>query len=125
MEPYTGAKGGFELRSKVLLPVEHAEFAERVKGKSEFTRRRFRIQREDLETPGYTAGCPGCGAVNTGTTAANHSEECRKGLQKDSREVGDGRSPRETERLSEHLEEEESKKKKAVESVGRVRRPEG
>ncbi len=79
-EPYPGAKRGFELRSKVRLPVERAEFTETVKGKSDFTRRRFRIRKEDLETFGYAAGCPGCRAADRGTTAANHSEECRKRL---------------------------------------------
>ena len=29
-EPYPGAKGGFELRSKVRLPAERAEFSETV-----------------------------------------------------------------------------------------------
>ncbi len=43
-EPYPGAKQGFELRSKVRLPVERAEFTETVKGKSDYTRRRFRVR---------------------------------------------------------------------------------
>ena len=61
-EPYPGAKGGFELRSKVRLPTEHAEFTETVTGKNEFVRRRFRIKRDNLEKFGYTTGCPGCRA---------------------------------------------------------------
>ncbi len=77
-EPYPGAMRGFELRPKVRLPAEKAEFAETVKCKSDYTRRRFRISERDLEKFGYTAGCPGCRAVNWGTTAVNHSEECRK-----------------------------------------------
>ena len=75
--PYPGAKGGFELRSKVRLPAERAEFTEIV---SDVTRRRFRVRKEDLETFGYTAGRPGCRAANRGRTATNHSEECRKRL---------------------------------------------
>ena len=63
-EPYPGAKGGFELKSKVRLPTEHAEFTETVTGKSDFVRRRFRIKKDDLEKFGYTTGCPGCRAVN-------------------------------------------------------------
>ena len=35
-EPYPGAKGGFELISKVRLPVERAEFTGTVKGKSDY-----------------------------------------------------------------------------------------
>ena len=63
-EPYPGATGGFELRSKVRLPADRAEFTETVKGKSDYTRRRFRIRKDDLEKFGYTVGCPGCRAVN-------------------------------------------------------------
>jgi hypothetical protein len=63
-EPHSGAKGGFELRAKVRLPAEGAWITETVKGKSDFTRRGFRIQREDLEKFGYTAGCPGRRAVS-------------------------------------------------------------
>jgi hypothetical protein len=109
-EPYPGAKGGFELKSKVRLPTEHAELTETVTGKSDFVRRRFRIKKDDLEKFGYTTGCPGCRAVNRGTTAANHSEECRSRIAAELEKVGDARLERETERLFEHLEEEEKKK---------------
>ena len=94
------------------LPVERAEFTETVKGKSDYTRRRCRIRKEDLEKFGYTAGCPGCRAANRGTTAVNHSEECRKRLAEELEKVGDERLVRETERLFEHLEEEENKNEK-------------
>ena len=109
-EPYPGAKGGFELRSKVRLPTEHAEFTEIVRGKNECTRRRFRIKKDDLEKFGYTTGCPGCRAVNRGTTAANHTEECRSRIAEELEKVGDVRLERENERLFEYLEEEEKKK---------------
>ena len=95
------------------LPVERAEFTEAVKGESDYTRRRFRIRKEDLEKFGHTIGCPGCRAVNRGTTAANHSEEHRKRIAEEVEKVGDERLVRETERLFEYLEEEESKKKRA------------
>ncbi len=90
------------------LPAERAEFTEAAKGERDFTRRRFRIRKEDLETFGCTAGCPGFRAVNRGTTATNHSEECRKRLGEELEKVGGERLARETERLFEHLEEEES-----------------
>ncbi len=51
--------------------------------------------------------------MNRGTTAANHSEECRKRLDEELEKVGDERLVRETERLFEYLEEEENKKKRA------------
>ncbi len=96
------------MRSKVRLPGERAEFTETVKGKSDYTRRRFRKHKEDLEKFGYTAGCPGCRAANGGTTAANHSEEFRIRLAEALEKVGDERLARETERLFEYLEEEEN-----------------
>ena len=65
-----------------------------------------------MEKFGYMAGCPGCRAANRGTTAANHSEECRKRLAEELEKVGDERLVREAERLFEYLEEEENKKKR-------------
>ena len=64
-----------------------------------------------MEKFGYTTGCPGCRAVNRGTTAANHSEECRSRIAEELEKVGDVRLERENERLFEHLEEEEEEKK--------------
>ena len=94
------------------LPTERAESTEIVKGKSDYTRRRFRIRKDDLEKFGYTAGCPGCRAVNRGATAANHSEECRSRVAEELEKVGDERLARETERLFEYLEGDENKKGK-------------
>ncbi len=74
------SRWGFEVKAKWRLPADPAEFTEKAKGKSEFTSRRFRIRKEDLETFGHTADCPGCRAVNRGTTATNQSEERRKRL---------------------------------------------
>ena len=65
-----------------------------------------------METFGHTPGCPGRRAANKGTTAANHSEQCRKRVAEELDKVGDERLARETERLFEYLEEEENKKKK-------------
>ncbi len=71
-----------------------------------------------METFGYTAGCPGCRAANRGTTASNHSEECRNRFAEELENVGDERLVREAERLFEYLEEEENTKKKARASEG-------
>ena len=48
--------------------------------------------------------------MNRGTTAANHSEECRSRIAAELEKIGDARLERETERLFEFLEEEEKKK---------------
>ncbi len=90
-----------------------------VKGQSEFTRRRLRIRKEDLETFGYTTGCPGCRAVNGGTTATNHSEDRRKRLIEELEKVGDERLDRETGRLFEYMDEEEENKKKKAKTAER------
>ncbi len=95
------------------MPTDQAKFTETVKGKRQFTRRKFRIRKEDLEMLGHTTGCPGWRAVNRGTTATNHSEEYRNRLTEELEKVGDERLERETERLFEYLEEEENREKKA------------
>ncbi len=79
------------MRWKVRLPVERAKVTETVKGKSDYTRRRFRIRKDDLEKFGYTAGSPGCRAANRGTIAVNHSEGCRTRFAEEFEKVGDER----------------------------------
>ncbi len=129
------------MRSEVHLPAGRAVFAELVERHSEFTKGRFRIRKEDSETFGYTAACPGFSAVSRGATAPNQSEEFRKGVAETLEKFGSERPARETEmlfehlekeeteRLFEHLEEEESEQKEASERrqrrVRRVRRPAG
>ncbi len=98
------------MRSKGLLPAERAELAEIATGKSDFTRRRLRVGKEDLETSECTAGCPGCRAVNRGRTATNHSEVCRKRFADELDKVGDEMLARETAMLFECLEEAEKEK---------------
>ncbi len=61
-EPYPGAKGGFELISKFRLPVERAEFAEIVKDKIEFTRRKSRIRKRTWRLSGTQQSAQGEGA---------------------------------------------------------------
>ncbi len=112
-EPYAGTKGGFELRSKVRLPVDPAELTETAKGKIEFTRRRLKIKKEDLAMFGYTAGCPGCRAANKGTTAMSNTEECRTIVAEEfEKQVRDERLECARERLFEYQEEKMKKKKK-------------
>ncbi len=86
-----------------------SEITGAVRGKEDFVRIRFRIKKDDLEAYGYTAGCPGCRAVNRGTAAQNHMEECRKRISDGLEKVGDDRINRETERLFDYLREEEEK----------------
>ncbi len=66
---------------------------------------------------GCTTGCTECRTTKKDTTATNHSEECRRGLQNWRKLVM--RLVCETDRLLEYLEEERKKKKaKASENSG-------
>ena len=73
-----------------------------------------------MEKFGYTTGCPGSRAVNRGTTAANHTEECRGRIAEELEKVGDVRLERENERLFEYL--EEKKKRRKQEQVRKKKR---
>jgi hypothetical protein len=57
-EPYPGARGRLELRSKVRLPAGEAELTDIVKGKSALARRRFRV-REGFGDGWAHGGMPG------------------------------------------------------------------
>ena len=102
-EPYPGMKGGFELKSKVRLPADSEEFTKTAKGDDDCVPRRLRIRKEDLERFGYTAGCPGCRAANRGTTAVNHTEDCRRRIVTELEKIGDERIERERKRWHELL----------------------
>ena len=45
--------------------------------------RRFYITKEDLDCHGYSKGCPGCISVLRRTARQQHTDECRKRLEKD------------------------------------------
>jgi hypothetical protein len=106
-EPYPGAGGGYEIKSKVRLPTESGELTKIVKGKGAFVPRRLRIKKEDLEKFGFTTGCPGCRAANNGSISVGHSEERRERITE-----GDERITRENERWFEHLTQEENRMKR-------------
>ena len=66
--------------------------------------RRMRIKPSDLQTHGYTIGCPGCEAVQLGTDLRrNHTEDCRVRIEGKVRETeeGQGRMDRAKARLDE------------------------
>ncbi len=54
-----------------------------------FYKKKISDKKEDMETLGYTAACPGCTAVKRGTTATTHSEECGKRFAEELDKVGD------------------------------------
>ena len=60
--------------------------------------RRFRINKSDLEKFGFTNGCPGCIATQSGDPSRRgvHTEDCRKRI---SGQITDDRVERETQRI--------------------------
>ncbi len=96
MQPYPGAGGGFEIQSKVRLPVYHERITINIDGKDGCVPRRLRTTKKDLEKFGFTVGCPGCRAANRGSTAVGHMEECRKRTMEESEKARDERIDRET-----------------------------
>jgi hypothetical protein len=55
-DPYPGAGGGYEIKSKVRLPINPDEFAKTVRGQDDYVPKRIRIKKGDLEKYGYTVG---------------------------------------------------------------------
>jgi hypothetical protein len=80
----------FDIRSRVSVRVEQPGEVE-LGNTREFTSRRLRITKRDLQHHGYSVGCAGCNAARRGTTAVNHSEECRTRITKALAEAGDPR----------------------------------
>ena len=61
--------------------------------------RRFRINKSDLETHGYTAGCPGCisAQADDGIRRGGHTEACRLRIEG---VISDGRKDREQQSMT-------------------------
>ena len=91
-EPYPGAGGGFEIKSKVRLPADNERITVKIEGAGEYAPRRVRTTRKDLEKFGFTVGCAGFRAANRGSTAVGHTEECRKTITGGLERAGDERS---------------------------------
>ena len=75
---------------------------------------RFAIKKDDLLKHGYSAKCPGCKAILSGTARQGHSEECRKRMARemsDVEKVVTSRTRRE-EFMKKCLEEDDANQKK-------------
>ena len=94
-EPYLGAGGGYEIKSKVRLPTESGELTKIVEGEANFVPRTLRIKKEEWEKFGITTGCPGSRAANKGSAAVRRSEECRKRITEELTKLGDEAGGRE------------------------------
>ena len=76
------AGDGEELKTEVTIMDK--DYRERVRdSEGEAVPRKVYISREDVEVHGYTAKCPGCVSILRGTARQQHSDECRKRLEKE------------------------------------------
>ena len=66
-EPYPGAGTGFEIKSKVRLPVVSERITINIEGKDEHVPRRMRIASKDLAKFGLTVGRAACRASSRGS----------------------------------------------------------
>ncbi len=67
------------------------EYRERTRGEEhEAVPRKVYISKDDLETHGYTVGCPGCKSVLRGTTRQAHTESCRNRVEEGLEVDGEG-----------------------------------
>ncbi len=112
-EPYPGGGGGYEIKSKVRLPIQQGELTKIVEAREDFVPRRLRMKKEYLDKFGLTTGCQGCRVANRGSTAVCHSEECRRRITEALTKIGDERNTRENQNWFEYLTEEESKLKRS------------
>jgi hypothetical protein len=68
---------GEPLKVVVALRLDDSQAAHTTQQAEQAVPMRFAIRREDLETHGYSARCPGCSSILRGTTKQTHSEPCR------------------------------------------------
>ncbi len=85
-EPCPGAKGGFELRSKVRRPAERAEFTEIVKGKMRFYEEQIPITKRGL---GDVRVCSRSPRVESGEQRHDSDEPFEGAQKKVRRRIGE------------------------------------
>ena len=79
-----------ELKSKVILPRAAPVQGPEGEAREQPVRRMY-IQRKDVAKYGATAGCEGCKAAVRGGEARNHTEECRRRIEKIMKDAKDDR----------------------------------
>ena len=101
------------------------EYRERMQmeGHEETVPRRVYIKKDDLETFGYTVGCPGCISILKGTARQAHSEACRKRMEEKLK--GTERSKVVERRVDEYLEKAIKKDEEKREAKRRKTEGEG
>ena len=79
-EPVPG-KTGMKIRTQIVISEDSTPVTTPVVVREELGPRRLRVRRDDLLRYGFTAGCPGCRAMNRGTAQMAHAEERRKRIE--------------------------------------------
>ena len=70
---------------KLEVTIMDKDYRERIReeaGRETVPRRMF-IRKEDVEEHGYTVRCPGCVSILRGTARQEHTEVCRRRLEKE------------------------------------------
>ncbi len=92
---------GEEMKTEVTIMDK--EYRERTRVEEhEAVPRKVYISKDDFETHGYAAGCPGCKSVLRGTTRQAHNEACRKRVEKELE--GTEKAQRAKKRVGEYVE---------------------
>ncbi len=96
-----------EIHTRITEGNEDKPPAEPLTGESrEIRRRRYRIERADIERHGTTAGCRGCEAIiMKSSRAITHNDECRKRIEEELIKEGDSRIEKHNRKLAEAVEE--------------------
>ena len=107
------------MKSKVILPKEAPIPGPEMEAREQPVRRMY-IQRKDIAKYGATAGCEGCKAAVRGGEARNHTEECRRRIEKDMKEAKDNKWEKANTKINEWMAKkiEEDSKKREIEEEG-------
>ena len=97
-EPIPGI-GSYDLRSKIVLPVDRPEEGDVEVQEREFAHRRYKISKSDIEAHGPTIGCPACTNILRGKRPGNHNETCRARIDRELSLRGDSRVVKEVEEM--------------------------
>ena len=103
---------------KTEVIIMDKEYRERMKAEDhETVPRKVYITKEDLETHGYTAKCPGCISILRGTARQAHIEACRRRVEKELE--GTEKARRAKKRIGEYVDkkmaEEEERRRETTE----------
>ena len=85
-------------------------------------RKRLKIGKPDLDSIGYTAGCPACIAMSRGQKSSGnrHTEPCRKRIVEELARRRDPRVAREVERIAAEVQELAEENRKAEDEAAEL-----